>query len=86
MFLKKQNGRNGNGTTKGAQTCATPGCENTAQPSGYCFPCELDRYTRKCKTDGCMNYAHPDSGYCIVCESKWIRFALRAQNSIGARR
>ena len=41
MFLKKQNGRNENGTTKGAQTCRTPGCTCTANETGYCFACEL---------------------------------------------
>ena len=42
MFLKKQNGRNENGTTKGAQKCRTPGCTCTANPdSGYCFACEI---------------------------------------------
>jgi len=41
VFLKKQNGRNGNGTTKGAQKCRTPGCTCTANETGYCFACEL---------------------------------------------
>jgi len=79
--MSNSNGRNGNG--KGAHRCATPGCANTAQPSGYCFPCECERARCAakaawlCKTPGCYHVA-ADSGYCDLCELEYARFAKEA--------
>lgn len=78
MIINKANGRNTNGT-KGAHVCATPGCTNTAQPSGYCFPCECGLEVTVCKTRGCHHVAN-STGYCDACELEYARFAKEASD------
>ena len=77
MIMNKP--QNGNGNSKGAQTCATPGCNNTANPeTGLCFPCECKLNT--CKTPGCAHIANPASGYCPACEAQWMGFGRETAN------
>jgi len=79
--------RNGNGSHKngkGTHRCATPGCANTAQPSGYCFPCELAASRHTCKTPGCTCRATV-TGYCYACEEEYGEWARDLSNWFALR-